>query len=88
MQEEINIPEDQIQFGDTTKGLLAFGEIKMTMEQAAQVQSDARKKMQQRLDEDHIQELADRFAKLSVWELYTPIIKGVSKEWSLDVVFH
>ena len=88
VQEEINIPEDQIQFGDTTKGLLAFGEIKMTMEQAAQVQSEARKKMQQRLDEDHIQELADRFAKLSVWELYTPIIKGVAKEWSLDVVFH
>ena len=32
VQEEINIPEDQIQFGDTSKGLLAFGDIKMTVE--------------------------------------------------------
>ena len=86
-QEEINIPEDQIQFGDTTKGLLAFGDIKMTAEQAAQVQSEARKKMQQKLDDDNVLEMADRFAKLSVWELYTPIIKGVQKDYSLEVEF-
>ena len=87
VQEEINIPEDQIQFGDTTKGLLAFGDIKMTAEQAAQVQSEARKKMQQKLDDDKVIETADRFAKLSVWEMYTPIIKGVAKNYSLEVQF-
>lgn len=87
VQEEINIPEDEIQFGDTTKGLLAFGDIKMTAEQAAQIQAEARKKMQKKLDEDNVAAIADRFAKLSVWELYNPIIKGVAKEYSLEVVF-
>ena len=86
-QEEINIPEDEIQFGDTTKGLLAFGDIKMTAEQASQIQAEARKKMQKKLDEDNVAGIADRFAKLSVWELYNPIIKGVAKEYSLEVVF-
>ncbi len=87
VQEEINIPEDEIQFGDTTKGLLAFGDIKMTAEQATQIQAEARKKMQKKLDEDNVAAIADRFAKLSVWELYNPIIKGVAKEYSLEVVF-
>ena len=87
VQEEINIPEDEIQFGDTTKGLLAFGDIKMTMEQAAQVQKEARDKMQQKLDADKVLETADRFAKLSVWELYSPLIKNVAKDYSLEVMF-
>ena len=86
-QEEINIPEDKIQFGDTSGGFLAFGELKLTPEQAAQVQAGAREKMQAKLDEDHVLETADRFAILSVWELYSPIIKGVGKDCSLQVEF-
>ncbi len=86
-QEEINIPENEIQFGDTHGGLLAFGDLKMTPEQAAQVQAGARGKMEQKLAEDHVQETADRFAKLAVWELYSPIVKGVARDYSLEVEF-
>ena len=86
-REEINIPEEQIKFGDTNRGLLAFGDIKMTPEQATQIQADARAKMEAKLEEEQIQETADRFAILSVWELYSPIIKGVAKDYSLEVVF-
>lgn len=87
VQEEINIPEDKIQFGNTDGGLLAFGDIKMTAEQASQVQAGARQKMIEKLKEDNVQETADRFAKLTVWEMYSPIIKGVGKDVSLEVVF-
>ena len=87
VQEEINIPEDSIQFGDTSKGLLAFGDIKLTAEQIVQVQAGAREKMQQKLDEQNVLATADRFAKLSVWELYSPIIKAVAKDYSLEVEF-
>ena len=87
VQEEINIPEDKIQFGDTSKGLLAFGDLKMTAEQAAQIQTGAREKMETKLEEQHAQETADRFAKLVVWEMYSPIVKGVAKDYSLEVEF-
>ena len=87
VQEEINIPEDEIQFGDTTKGLLAFGDIKMTAEQAMKVQAEARKKMEEKLALDNVLQTADRFAKLSVWEIYSPIIKSVAKDYTLEVVF-
>lgn len=85
--EPINIPEDEIQFGDTTGGLLAFGDLEITPEQAAKIQAGARQKMIQKLEEDKVQETADRFAILCVWELYSPIVKGVAKDYSLEVVF-
>ncbi|MDO4193134.1 MAG: DUF4230 domain-containing protein [Erysipelotrichaceae bacterium] len=87
VREEINIPEDKIQFGDTTGGLLAFGDLHMTPEEISEVQAGARKKMEQKLEEDHVIDQADRFAKLVVWELYSPIIKGVGKDVSLVVEF-
>ncbi len=86
-QEEINIPEDRIQFSDPEKGLLAFGDIKATPEQIMKVQAEARTKMQEKLDADNVLATADRFAKLSVWEMYSPIIKGVAKDYSLEVEF-
>ncbi len=87
VQEDINIPEDKIQFSDPEKGLLAFGELKATPEQIMKVQAGARQKMQDKLDSDNVLEIADRFAKLSVWEMYSPIIKGVAKDYSLEVEF-
>ncbi len=86
-QEEINIPEDRIQFSDPEKGLLAFGDIKATPEQISDIQAGVRQKMQEKLDADNVLATADRFAKLSVWEMYTPIIKGVAKDYSLEVEF-
>ncbi len=85
--EPINIPEDQIQFGDTQKGLLAFGELKLTPEQIAEVQSGVRAKMEETLADEKVLENADRFAILTVWELYSPVIKSVAKDYSLIVEF-
>ena len=87
VQEEINILEKDISYSDVEKGLLAIGDIKMTPQQLSEIQAGARKKMQEKLDEQKVLETADRFAKLSVWELYSPIIKGVSKNYSLEVEF-
>lgn len=86
-QGEINIPEDKIHVGDTTRGLLAFGEMNFTIEEQKEVQAGAREKMQQKLDEQNVQETADKFAKLVVWETYSPIIKAIGKEVSLEVEF-
>ena len=86
-QEEININEKDIQFGDTSKGLLAFGDISVTPEQMKMVQEEARNKMQIKIDEEKLIETADRFTKLAVWEIYSPIVKGVASNYSLEVIF-
>lgn len=86
-REKINIPSDQIEFGDTEKGLLAIGSIKLTPEQTAQVETEARKKMETKLVDENVSETADRFAKLSVWEMYQPLVMTVSPEYKLVVDF-
>ena len=85
--EKIYIPSEEIEFGDITKGLLACGEIKMTPEASAEVESTANEKMKEKLKETDQQESADRFAKLSVWEIYQPVVTGVSSEYTLEVEF-
>ena len=87
VKEEINIPESKVEIGDTERGLLALGSIKMTAEQHQEVMAEIRAKMEKKLVEENVQETADRFAKLTVWEIYSPIVKGVAKDYSLEVEF-
>ncbi len=37
VREEINIPEDKIEYGDTTKGILAFGDLKLKPEELSAI---------------------------------------------------
>lgn len=59
----------------------------MTTEEIQEVQSEARNKMQEKLDEENVIAEADRFAKMSVWEIYQPIIDKVTTGYSLEVEF-
>ena len=56
-------------------------------EQQKEIQAGVREKMLQKLEEDNVLETADKFAKLVVWETYSPIIKAVAKDVSLEVEF-
>ena len=87
VQGEININENEIEVGDVDRGLLGIGEISMTPEENQKVQSEARNKMQETLDEEDTISEADRFAKMSVWEIYQPIIDKVTTGYSLKVEF-
>ena len=87
VQEDINIPSDEMEFGDVKKGILAIGDVKVTPEELTKVQSEAQKKMETKLEEMNTQEEADRFAKMSVWEIYQPMISGVAGGYTIEVEF-
>ena len=84
---EITVPRGEIEYGDVDKGLLAFGDVEVPTEESNKVEAQAVEKMKEKLTELHQDEKADRFAKLSVWEVYQPIVKSVAKDYSLEVVF-
>ena len=86
-EENKKLISDQIEFGDTERGFLAFGDIKLTQEESAKVQTEARTKMEEKLTEEKTSEEADRFAKMSVWELYQPIISNMDPEYQLEIEF-
>lgn len=85
IREDINIPADQIEFGDTEKGVLAFGDVKLTPEEQSDVEKEARAHMVEKLKAENIRAIADEFAVKAVWEMYQPIIASVSPGYTLVV---
>ncbi len=73
--------------GDTEKGWLAFGEIQLTAEQTKAFETEATEKLTQRLREQDCFEQADRFALLSAWETYQPLVSQVSPAYKVNIVF-
>ncbi|MBR2811968.1 MAG: DUF4230 domain-containing protein [Solobacterium sp.] len=83
--EPININENDIEFGDIERGFLALGEMSMEPEDLQQVQAEARNKMNEQLEKQNVSEKADRFARMSVWKIYQPLINKVTTGYSLVV---
>lgn len=82
---EVDVPMEKMEIGDTQKGVLAFGDLSANDEQMKQLTTEAKKHMEDKLVEDNIQEKADRMAKLSVWEIYQPLVAGVARGYALEV---
>lgn len=85
--EPINIQASDMEISDTEKGFLAFGQVKMTVEQMTTVQQAAQERMVQKLVDENIVAEADRFGKMAIWEIYQPVIQAVSSGYTLEVVF-
>ena len=71
---------------DTEKGLLAFGEIKLTNEQRQEYEVKAIEQLKERLGEDDYYEKAARFAKLSAYEVYQPLVSSVSPAYKVEII--
>lgn len=84
-REKINIPSDEMEFGDVERGWLAFGDIKMTAEEFSEVETMAKGRMEQKLEALNEGKTADEFAIKSVWELYQPFVTAICPECKLAV---
>ncbi|MBR1571483.1 MAG: DUF4230 domain-containing protein [Lachnospiraceae bacterium] len=86
-REEINIPADKIQYNDPEKGLLALGDINIKPEDITKLENGAREKMEAKLTETGQDEYANRFAKMTIWEMYQPLISKLAPSVKLEVEF-
>ncbi len=83
----VNIPSDKIEFSDPTRGWLAFGKMNFTPEESAEVQTEAEKRMEEKLEELNSAEKADEFAIMNIWKIYQPLVSSVSPEYELQIEF-
>ena len=82
------IPElEKTQFEDTERGLLAFGDIKLTAEETNEVETSVYNSMRERLEHHEMYEEADLFAQMKAWDIFQPLVSEVSPEYKLLVVF-
>lgn len=72
--------------GDTDKGWLSFGDITLTAEEQQSFETEARQKLTERLSQSDCYEEAVKFAKLSIREIYEPIVESVSPAYKVEIV--
>ena len=73
--------------GDAQNGWLAFGSIKMDVEQQKEFEVTANEELKTKLSESECFEEADRFAKLSAYEVFQPIISEISPAYKIVIDF-
>ncbi len=78
-------PEKTV-IGDTNRGWLAFGEISLKPEEVNEFEKSAIIKLTARLNEDDCFETAVRFARLSAYELYQPVVSAVSPAYKVSII--
>lgn len=84
---DVHFDPEKTEIGDTTKGWLSFGSIKFDLEQQKQFEMTAEEKLTEKLKEKERMEEADRFAKLSAYETYQPIVKAISPAYTVVIEF-
>jgi len=86
--EPINIPSENIEFGEVERQtIFAFGDIKLTPEEEAKVETEAKKRMEEKLEEENVIDEATKAAEHSVWEIFQPMVAGVSPSYKLVIEF-
>ena len=86
--EPLIIPSEDIEFGEVQKNtIFAFGEIKLTPEDQAKVETEAKSKMLEKLEKENVMATAQAAAEHSIWEIFQPVISGVSSEYTLKIAF-
>jgi len=82
----INIPADQIKFGDVKKGWAAPKDIKLTAQESAQLMTQVSNNMKAKLIDDNIIAVANENAKTVVAELLSATVQSVDPEFTVVVV--
>ena len=82
-----NIDYDKVEFDDTEKGLLAFGDLSLTTEQQNTLEKSIQDAMKEKLETDELFSKADEFAQMSVWNMFQPLVTAISPEYVLEVEF-
>ena len=83
----VSFDPSKTEVGDTDKGWLAFGEIKLNAEQQKNFEVEATEKLTEKLTDPARFREADRFARLSAYETYQPIIRTVSPAYKVVIEF-
>lgn len=83
----INPNLDLTMFEEAGRGLLAFGDIKMTTQEQNSLQQSVVESMRERLTQEDMYAGADEFAKVSAWEIFQPLVASVSPSFLLEIMF-
>lgn len=82
----VNIDYDGTIFNDTEKGLLAFGDLALTIEDQNEINKSVEESMRAELGDKTTLKNAHDLAISKTWEIFNPIVQSVSNEYKVEVV--
>jgi len=83
----IEIDPNKIIIGETKQGLLAWGEIELTMKDYKAIEQDLRSRLEKKFDTAANGQTADDLALKMVKEVYEPVVQAVDRRYSVVVQF-
>ena len=83
----VKIDHDKTIFADTEKGLLAFGDIKMTQEENNEIEKEATVKLEEKAKEPEPMKKADQYALYVLRDLFETSINSVTNSYKVKVEF-
>ena len=78
---------DKTVFEDTEKGLLAFGDLALTMEQQSEIEKNIEEKMREKLTSTEAYKKADEFAAVKLFEVFQPVISKIAPDCRVIISF-
>lgn len=83
----VNLDVNNIQFEDTEKGMLAFGDLSLTAEQVNEIEVAVRASMEERLNAKELFAQADEIGSLKTWQIFQPLVSAVSPEFTVEMIY-
>jgi len=83
----IEIDPEKIIIGEKEGGFLAWGEIKLTLEDYNVIEKELRSRLENKFDTVANGQYADAVARKMVKEVYEPVIKAINPKYTVDVEF-
>jgi len=83
----VSIDFENIKYEDTEKGLLSFGDIKLTTEDSNQINASVEQSMKETLSKKSILDKADEYAIEQVYQTFAPIVIAMDEEYVVEIKF-
>lgn len=85
--EEIEIDPDRFTFGETEKGLLAFGDLRFTAREYNDLEVACKQKIRSAVSVEENYQKADEMAVAEMKKIYEPIVKAVDSTYRVEIEF-
>ncbi len=83
----VTVDVEKTEFEETQKAIFAFGEIKLSNEQLNLLEQNIQDAMQAELETQNMLDKADVHALSQVRDLFSPIVRSVAPEYSVEIKF-
>lgn len=83
----IDINPDEVEIGNQTSGFFTIGDIKLTVEDYIDIESELRRRLVEKFDTVVNGQQADDLALDAVYDVYYPVVQAVDGDYELKIEF-